>query len=218
MNNAVRILRNPTGRSVQLSVSGQQARIVPDDVDEGWLLEIGGVVQSNVDLTDPGRIQYEYLRRIANVLDVCWSRAQPIRILHLGAGALTLPRYIQLRRPGSAQTVVELERELTSLAMSELPLPQGTNLTAITGDARAKLADQDPAHFDAIVLDIYTGSDTATHLTGEDFYRELLDRLSDQGVLLVNIGDDAGLRFFCQQADELETAAEGVGFRCVGPG
>jgi hypothetical protein len=201
----------PTGRSIQLSVSGERARIVQDEHDDGWILEIGGMVQSHVDLHDPTRIRYEYLRRMANVLDACWPPAQPIRILHLGAGALTLPRYVQLTRPGSAQTVVELDRELPSLVASELPLPAGTDLSVVIGDARAELALLQDHRFDAVVLDIYIAADAAEHLTGGEFYRELLDRLTGRGVLLVNIGDDTGLRFLARQARALDGAAVEAG-------
>ncbi len=201
----------PTRRSLQLSVSGERARILPDEHDDGWVLEIGGAVQSHVDLHDPTRIRYEYLRRVANVLDAGWPGHRPLRILHLGAGALTLPRYIQLTRPGSAQTVVDLDRELPTLVCSVLPLPEGTDLTVVIGDARAELARLEGPEFDAIVLDIYTAVDAAVHLTGSEFFGELLSRLTESGVLLVNIGDDTGLRFLARQAEALETAAASAG-------
>lgn len=202
---------SPTGRSIQLSESGERARIIPDEHDDGWVLEIGGAVQSHVDLADPTRIRYEYLRRMANVLDACWPPAAQIRILHLGGGALTLPRYVQATRPGSAQTVVDLDRELPSLVASELPLPEGTDLTVVIGDARDGLAPLSEERFDAVVLDIATGEDAAAHLTGREYYGELLDRLTDHGVLLVNIGDDAGLRFLGGQSRVLEEATTEAG-------
>jgi hypothetical protein len=201
----------PTGRSIQLRTSGLQARVIPDDIDDGWLLDVGGIIQSHVDLTDPLNIRYEYLRRMANVIDLCWPPATPLAVLHLGAGALTLPRYVQASRPGSQQTVIELERELTTMITTELPLPEGTQLTSIIGDAREEANALSAQRFDVIVLDIYTGFDTAEHLTGQDFYAELLNLLNDGGALLINIGDEIGLRFFARQAQELETAADAAG-------
>ncbi|MGM7669544.1 spermidine synthase [Microbacterium sp. A93] len=197
--------------TVHLGESGEQARIVPDEHDDGWVLEIGGAVQSHVDLANPRRIRFEYLRRMANVLDAAWPADRPIRILHLGAGALTLPRYVQAKRPGSAQTVVDLDRELPSFVLSALPLPAGTDLTVMIGDAREELRSLAGPHFDAVVLDIYTGVDVAEHLTGQDFYGELLASLTRDGVLLVNIGDDAGLHFLGPQASALELACAGSG-------
>lgn len=207
-------MSRPSGRSIQLSATGQQARIIQDEHDDGWVLEVGGMIQSHVDLESPQRIRYEYLRRIAHVIDVCWTATRPLEVLHLGAGALTLPRYLQVTRPGSAQTVIELERELTSLVVSELPLPAGTDLEVIVGDActmSLELAEQ-ARRFDAIILDIYTGLGEAEHLSEESFYAELLAMLNPSGVLLVNIGDDAGLPYFARQARLLESAATDAGF------
>lgn len=201
----------PTGRTVRLSVSGQQARIVPDEHDDGWVLEIGGMVQSHVDLEDPTRIRYEYLGRMAALLDRCLPPGEPISAAHLGAGALTLPRYVQATRPGSTQLTVELERELVSLVVAELPLPAGTDLEVVIGDARTEAAALAPRRFDAVVLDIYTGEGEVAHLTGADFYAELLDRLTDRGLLLVNVGDDSGHAFYARQAAALEQAAADAG-------
>lgn len=206
-----------SGRSIQLSETGQQARIIQDEHDDGWVLEVGGMIQSHVDLDQPRRIRYEYLSRIAHVFDVCWPAGQPLDVLHLGAGALTLPRYLQITRPGSAQAVIELERELTSLVISELPLPVGTDLEVVVGDARTAseaLAERGRC-FDAIVLDIYTGLGEAEHLSEASFYTELLAMLNPSGVLLINIGDDAGLPYFARQARLLETMSTEAGYSGV---
>ena len=120
-----------------------------DEVDEGWVLQIGGIDQSHVDLADPTRVVHEYLRRIANVLDAFRLAGEPIRVLHLGAGALTLPRYVQATRPGSPQVVVEIERELPTLVTGALPLPAGTALEVVIGDARESLAAMEGERFDA---------------------------------------------------------------------
>lgn len=195
-----------------MSSFSEHANIVPSNFDDGWLLDIGGDVQSHVDLTDPSVLRFEYLHRIGNVLDLSWPPAQPIRVLHLGAGALTLPRYLQATRPGSQQTVVELNPELVSLVLAELPLPSGTQLEVITGDARTEVAGLQDRTFDAIVVDIFTGEDTAPHLTGADFYRELIDRLAPSGVLLVNVGEEEeGVGFIASQACALHSVAETLG-------
>ena len=159
-------------RSAQLSFSDQPAWIVMDEVSGGWALQIGGVEQSHVDLEDPTRIVHEYLRRMANVLDEAWPHGQPLRVAHLGAGALTLARYVQATRPGSAQVVIEIERELPTLVMTALPMPAGTDLEVVIGDAREELAAMEGRRFDAIVLDVFSGEESPAHLAAKDFYLE----------------------------------------------
>ncbi|HEY4534834.1 MAG TPA: fused MFS/spermidine synthase [Enteractinococcus sp.] len=190
-----------------MSQLSDRARIMPSSFDDGWVLEIDGDIQSHVDLHDPGLIRFEYLRRIGNVIDFCWPPADPLRCLHLGAGALTLARYVQVRRPGSHQTVIELDPDLIDFVTSELPLPTGTHLEVIIGDARATLQDLKDQTFDVVIVDIFTGHDTLPHLSEPGFYQDALARLSACGVLLVNIGDDEGLEFFKHQAQLLHHTA-----------
>lgn len=201
-----------SGRTVHLSASGEDARILPDELG-GFVLEIGGAVQSHVDPAEPTAIRYEYLRRVANVLDGVAPAGAPVRVLHLGAGALTLPRYVQATRPGSAQTAVDLDRELVSFVLAELPMPAGTDLDSVVADARLAAVDllMDGERFDAVVLDIGTGEDGAEHLRGAAFYGELLGLLTDTGALLVNIGDDDGLRFLAAELGALEAACAEAG-------
>lgn len=144
-------------RSVQLAFSDQPAWIVKDEVDGGWVLQIGGAEQSHVDLADPTHIVHEYLLRMTHVLDAFRPAREPIRIAHLGAGALTLARYVQTTRPGSAQLTIEIERELPTLVTTALPLPVGTDLEIVIGDAREELAAMDGRRFDALVIDVFSG-------------------------------------------------------------
>lgn len=199
------------GANVHLSFSGHQAEILPHP-QGGWALEIAGLEQSHVDLEDPRRILHEYLRRMTGVLDALRPAGEPIAIAHLGGGALTLPRYVQATRPGSVQQVVEIERELPTFVMQSLPLPEGTQLEVIIGDAREQLAALPEQGLDALVLDVFTGEEESpAHLRGAAFCAEALSRLRPDGMLLVNVGDDAGQRFVRAQIRDLEEAAAGVG-------
>lgn len=202
-------------RSAQLSFSDQPAWIVMDEVAGGWTLLIGGVEQSHVDLEDPTRVVHEYLRRMANVLDEAWPRRAPLKVAHLGAGALTLARYVQATRPGSAQVVIEIERELPTLVTTALPMPAGTDLEVVIGDAREELAAMEDRRFDAIVLDVFSGEESPAHLATKEFYLEAISHLEADGLLLVNVGDDSGQRFLRAQVGELEDAAAEAGLSGV---
>ncbi|WP_028279934.1 fused MFS/spermidine synthase [Arthrobacter sp. H5] len=183
-----------------LSHIGSHAEIDGDAFNDGaFILSIGGAQQSHVDLANPGNVFYEYLRRIANVLDVFKPADQPIRVLHLGAGALTLARYVQATRPGSEQAAVELERELLDFVVEHLPLPVGTNCTILIEDARAAAARFPPGSFDAVVLDVFAGADAPGHLADAGFYRELTELTAPGGVILINVGDDPPLAFARRQ-------------------
>ncbi|WP_238324858.1 MULTISPECIES: spermidine synthase [Micrococcaceae] len=154
---------------------------------------------------------YEYLRRIGHVVDLAAEPGEPIRALHLGAGALTLARYIQATRPGSAQYAVELERELLDFVLLKLPMPQGTTLTTHIGDAREALAELDAgARFDVVILDIFSGPDAPAHIACKEFYEEASARLGPDGVLIVNVGDEPALTLVKSQVTALRQAMPDV--------
>jgi spermidine synthase len=195
-----------------LRTTGQHATIEPDAFTQGaYVLSIGGAEQSHVNLAEPGEIFYEYLRRIGHVVDLAAPAGQPISALHLGAGALTLARYIQATRPGSLQYAVELERELLDFVLQQLPLPAGTVLHTLIGDARDALAELPPElRFDVVILDIFSGPEAPEHIACTEFYKEAASRLTARGVLIVNVGDEPGLTLVRSQVAALRRALDGV--------
>lgn len=195
-----------------LRTTGQHAAIEPDAFTEGaYVLTIGGAEQSHVNLAHPGDIFYEYLRRIGHLVDLAAPAGQPITALHLGAGALTLARYIQATRPGSVQYAVELERELLDFVIQQLPLPEGSNLHTVIGDARHTLPEVAPERqFDVVILDIFSGPEAPAHIACTEFYQEARARLAPEGVLIVNVGDEPGLTLVRSQAAAMRRAMPDV--------
>jgi hypothetical protein len=118
--------------------SGLIAEISADAWRQGsWTLTIDGTPQSHVDTEDPTELHFDYIQRIGHVIDKAFPSGEPITALHLGAGALTVPRYIDATRKGSRQQVVEIERELIDFVREHLPLPRGASIRCRYGDARA---------------------------------------------------------------------------------
>ncbi|MGD8166157.1 spermidine synthase [Herbiconiux sp. P16] len=180
-----------------LHPSGELAEIAPDPVVPGsFVLSIGGTVQSHVSLGDPGTLFYDYVRRIGNAIDRIRMPGEPITAVHLGAGALTLPRYVQVTRPESEQHVVELEENLVDFVLAHLPLPAATELAVHPGDAAERLADLAPflgGQADLVIADLYQGITTPPHLRTTAFFERAADLLVPDGVLAVNVADDEGL-------------------------
>lgn len=192
-----------------LAATGAYAEIDEDAYIEGALiLSIGGAQQSHVDTLRPERVFYEYLQRIANVIDLVAVPGTPLRVLHLGAGALTLVRYVQATRPGSHQVAVDLEADLMDFVLGTVPLPAGTSCEIITGDAADAVLEQPDDAFDVVVLDIFAGADAPAHLTSPDFAAHLLRVCSPDGVVLVNVGDDPPLAFARAQSRQLSSLAQ----------
>ena len=164
------------------------AELVPElDRTDSWILFIDGVPQSGVDLSDPGYLEFEYVRRIAHVADLAFPPGEPLRVLHLGGGALTLPRYLQHTRPGSRQLVAELDDELTSLVRGHLPLPAGHRIRVRAADARTVAESVRAASYDLVIADIFAGAVTPAHLTTAEFAAATARALRPGGVYAVNV-------------------------------
>ena len=190
----------------------EHATIYDDDLVPGSkILAIGDAPQSHVNLSHPEEVFYEYLARIANHLKVLRPEERPMKMLHLGAGALTLARWASVVYPSSTHVAVDIERELLDFVLTHLPLPQGCDLSPIVADARSVLAEQlVDEKFDVIVLDIFSGPDAPEHLTTDGYYAELKNSLAHDGLLFVNIGDDPPLDFTCSQIEAAGSSFEFV--------
>ncbi|WP_460519853.1 spermidine synthase [Humibacter antri] len=200
--------------SVVLKNSGLRAVIEPDRwVPGSYQLVVDGTPQSHVDLDDPTRLFFEYVQRMGNVIDLLRKPGEPITAVHLGAGAMTLPRYIATTRPGSRQQVIELESELVELVRSELPLPRSAQIRVRHGDAR-EVVRRLPAGLrgtvDLLIVDIFSGARTPAHVTSVEFYREAVSLLAADGVVLVNVADGPPLSFARGQASTLRSVVEHV--------
>lgn len=140
--------------------NGMLAEIREDRWRRGsYELVVDGTPQSHVDLADPTSIAYEYIQRMANVVDLIAPAGDPITALHLGAGALTLPRYIDATRPDSRQQVIERERDLVDLVRERLPWDRRAGIRVRYGDARDaldRLPDALTGSVDLAVVDVFS--------------------------------------------------------------
>ena len=155
-----------------------------------WMLLVDGVPQSHVDLDDPGYLDFEYVRRLGHVIDTAAPTAQPLRVLHLGAGALTLARYVTATRPGSSQLAVEDDAALVDLVRRRLPL---RGIRVRIGDARAVLEQLRAGSYDVVIADVFAGGRTPAHLTSVEFMTAVRGVLRSGGVFAANVADGAPL-------------------------
>jgi spermidine synthase len=200
------------GVALQQEVDSGVAELVADpDRPRAWTLLVNGIPQSHVDLDDPEYLSFEYMRRLGHLIDLAAPAGQPLRVLHLGGGGLTLARYVAATRPGSWQLAVESDAALVDLVRRWLPLgprgrragspgrgapgacaPAGSRAGRVrvrTGDARAVLADVPAGSFDLVVADVFAGARTPAHLTSAEFTAAVARALTPSGCYAVNVGD-----------------------------
>jgi spermidine synthase len=159
------------------------------DRPRAWMLLADGVPQSYVDLADPAHLELEYLRRLGHVIDLAAPPAAPLRVLHLGGGALTLARYVAASRPGSRQLAAESDARVARLVGQRLPLGQPSLITVRVADARAVLEQVPAGSFDVVIADAFAGAATPAHLTSAEFTAAASAALAPGGVFAANVSD-----------------------------
>jgi spermidine synthase len=178
------------------AVLGGTAELLADaDRDGSWMLLVNDTPQSHVDLDDPAHLEFEYVRRMGHVLDLAADPGAAIDAVHLGGGALTLPRYLAVTRPGSRQRVVEFDQALIDLVREHLPLPRGARIRVRADDARVGLAALHPDSADVVICDVFAGARTPAHVTTAEFAADVRRVLRPDGVYAANVADGPPLRF-----------------------
>lgn len=174
----------------------QCARVEVDpERPSGRILYLDTARHSYVDLEDPTYLEFEYVRAIAAVTDVLRPAGQPLSALHLGAGGLTIPRYLAEVRPGTESLVLEVDPGVVAIGRERLGLATSDRLRVRVADGRVGLADEAEGRRDLVVGDAFGGLSVPWQLTTREAV-ELVDRsLADDGVYAVNLIDYPPLRF-----------------------
>ncbi len=172
-----------------------EAELLADlDHPGGWLLTVDGVPQSYVDEYDPFRLEFDYVRRLGDLVDLAAPPSAPLATVHIGGGACTLARYLAATRPGSAQHVVDADRELVDFVAAHLGLDiPGVRVTV--GDGRAYVAGLPDGVADLVVLDAFERASVPGGLATTEFAGEAARVLTREGAYLLNVSDGPGLLF-----------------------
>ncbi len=166
------------------------AEVIPEP-GRPWrrLLRLDGEDCSHVDLRDPTKIEFAYVQRFADVVDLLAPPGAPIEAVHLGGGGFTLPRYVAATRPGSRSEVAELDPDLVTLAKAELGLETGRELRIRAYDAREALTHRPDGSADLVVLDAFLGTQVPPHLRTTEFLADAARTLRPGGVFAANVID-----------------------------
>lgn len=223
-----------------LSLDNRRAKLVQSKRRPGrYELSVDGVPQSVVSMVEPTALEYPYIQHIARAIDAATGPGEPLFTVHLGAGALTLARYVEATRAGSPQLVVEFEPALYAAVISALPLPDGADLRVIFGDARAvadaelpgearssvpsspspvrgaaatgaTAVDTDWVDARFTVVDLWDAAVIRHRVASQEFYRRVAARSAADGVVAVNLLDGHPFEYSRRQAATLRTVFEHV--------
>ena len=207
------------GGAVALALGGHVATGHPCDVQSsyycisvdadpdrpsGRVLVLDNLRHSYVDLDDPTHLEFWYIRQIAGAIDTL-GPAGPLDAVALGGGALTIPAYLHATRPGSRQTVLELDPTLVDVVRRDFDVDTSP-FDIRVGDGRVSLRDLPDDSADVIVGDAFGSRAVPWHLATEEFMEEIARVLRPGGLYVANIIDGPRQAFLRAEAATIRTA------------
>jgi spermidine synthase len=184
----------PSGCDVETTYHCLAVAADPERPD-GRVLVLDGLRHSYVDLDDPTHLDFAYVKAMASVLDTAFPAGAPLAAHHLGAGGLTLPRYLAATRPGTASTVSEIDAGVVEADLELLggSLPAGVDVEV--EDGRLAIDDLAPGTLDLVVGDAFGGVSVPWHLATVEALAGLERGLAADGVYVANVIDHGPLDF-----------------------
>ncbi|HEX4221865.1 MAG TPA: fused MFS/spermidine synthase [Pseudonocardiaceae bacterium] len=158
----------------------------------GWLLTVDDVPQSYVHLDDPTHLEFEYVRRMGEVIDALEPARGALNAVHIGGGGCTLPRYVAATRPASRQLVIEADGPLSELVREQLMLRSVPNLRVRVGDGFTEIGTLRADSLDLLVVDAFERAVMPGGLATPEFLAQAGRVLRDSGTYLLNVANDPG--------------------------
>ncbi len=115
-----------------------------------------------------------------------WNKKNVNKVVMIGGGAMTYPRYLSRKYPDVELTVVEIDSEMSEIAEKYFDYEKSDNITVVNQDGRVFLA-QSKTKYDAILIDAFQGIVLPFHLVTKEALLTTRNRLSDDGVVVTNV-------------------------------
>ena len=143
-------------------------------------------VQSSMSLSEPDALTSEYTRRMMAAL---LFNPVPSHILMIGLGGGSIAKFCYRHLPESSMTAVEIDDEVIALR-DEFCLPfDDARFRVVHADGVRYIAQTDE-QFDVILTDAFDHQGVAPALAASEFYRDAYNRLSDDGVFVINLSGE----------------------------
>ena len=155
------------------------------------LLKLDNMIHSYTKLGDPTVLVYDYVNMLEGIVGYVTREKPPPRILHLGGGGYTFPRYMETVYPESINDVVEIDPAVTQVAHEELGLPPDTSVKTYNQDARLFLIQRKTGdRYNIVIGDVFNDQATPYHLTTLEFTQLVKANMTKDGIYMINLTDD----------------------------
>lgn len=151
-----------------------------------------GSRQSVVNVSDPDYLELEYVRVMPVGLALV---EQPERILMVGLGGGTIPRFLHKHYPQTTIDVVDIDPDVVDVAKKYFGFREDTTLHVHVEDGR-KFIEEAKAGYDIIFLDAYGADEIPYHLATREFLQAVRRALTPKGIVVANIWSSRSNRLY----------------------
>ena len=153
-------------------------------------LVLDHLVHSYTDLEDPLYLEYEYIRMYEEIVGWQAKKRESLKVLFLGGGGYTFPRFIERKYPRAVIQVVEIDPEITRVVKKYLGVSDPTQIRSFNEDGRWFVMNcKEKGTYDLIFGDAFNDLSIPYHLTTKEFAMQLRSLLKPDGLLLANVID-----------------------------
>ncbi len=168
-----------------IAARGELAVLRDPGRPSGRLLMQGSMEASYVHLADTGHLEFDYLRRMRDLVEATGAR----RVVHVGGAGCTLARALAAAHPDHRQEVLERDPEVLELARAHLGLRRTRGLRVRVGEGREVLASRADGAADAVLVDAFVGARVPRHLVTAEALADLARVVAPRGLVAVNVVD-----------------------------
>jgi spermidine synthase len=144
-------------------------------------------IQGAMRIARPWNLELEYTREMMASLLLREGARWPRKVLLIGLGAASLTKFLYRNFPLAHLTVVEIEPAVVAAARQFFKLPEDPKrVDIVIGDGVQYVLNSDKK-FDLILVDGYDENARSGALDTLPFYQSCRARLSDTGVMAVNL-------------------------------
>jgi MFS family permease len=158
---------------------------------------------SDVDLNDPSYLGFRYENWIGDAIAAIGRPGTPLDAVFVGGGAFTLPRWLEVTRPGSRSNVLEVDGKLVEFDRKNFGLRTSPDLRATVGDARLTMQDEPAGSADVIVGDAFSSRTVPWQLMTTEWLHDVRRVLRPDGFYALNMVDRRPLSLLRAEAATL---------------
>ena len=156
--------------------------------NSGYALLLDQLEHSHVWAADFDPFGDNYIRLFALLTNYRFKPDDAFKVLAIGGGGYTLPRYLINNFPKATVTVLEIDPKVTEVNYQKLGLTLNERLKIIHADGRVGL-QQLKEKFDLVYGDAFSDFLIPFHLTTRELVEEIKDRLNEGGIYAINLVD-----------------------------